>query len=923
MRSRRLAIGALVVAATLAAYLLVGGSEAPPDQEPVVQADPAPAEDPPPPGPRPVEGAPCRVTGLVHDGVAKRVRVHSLRAQIDVDATLLRDGRAFSADVPEQGGLHLVAIATDGRTVGRRVVCSGEGQLQVDLRFPPEDPNAATLEGRCVYLDTGAPVAQGVVRGSLAGAHGRVGPLVWSGVSDDEGRFVLPVPAGRFAVQCRKDGDDGDPVRVHLEPKGRASVELFVEAQAAVAGIVVEAGGGPVEGVVVSGRNPGGREIQRAVSDPKGRFVIRGLRPGAVVAEAHHDGRFAEAHTKARVELPYAEVRLVLERSALGITGTVVGPEGPIPRATVEAKAAGRDGMRSPLSRSTLTDEEGAFTIGGLVAGAYRLAARAEGYAEGEADVKVYGGVAVVSLHLDRTCVTRVRVLPEDPVQPVTVSLRSKSGGLAEISGETGALLELTGPRGPGVLVARAVGSAVRTATKAVTACGSGPVEIRFAGDDRTGAILAEVRDRDGAPVAGARVWVQRSDAGTTGADGEVRFEGLTPGQYWVGVRDLEPVQVEVQAGLTARAELTVGRKQGRIAGTVVAGPAPVEGARILAACADSGRDRGLRGASVVARSGPDGSFSFEPRDGGVCTVRAEHGRLGRSRIVTLKVDGPPAEISLEAPASIAGRVTRGEGGPAVQRYTVTARSLGRAGELETRTVYVADPSGAYRIDDVAPGRVSINVTADAGRAHREVELQPGEERAGVDLSIFRMGEVKGRILSEKRQPVFNARILVRALGQARGRIATGTDGRFALRVPAGDPLRVFVRADGYYPWGSPPFDLKAGGPTDLGDVVLEPRGGPEEKEGGIGIAFSSEDTRGARVIDFTADSPAREAGMEVGDLITAIDGVPAGRAPIINWVVNLRGPPGTPVVLEVQRGTMAPFTVTVVRRSIGLDPVP
>ena len=72
----------------------------------------------------------------------------------------------------------------------------------------------------------------------------------------------------------------------------------------------------------------------------------------------------------------------------------------------------------------------------------------------------------------------------------------------------------------------------------------------------------------------------------------------------------------------------------------------------------------------------------------------------------------------------------------------------------------------------------------------------------------------------------------------------------------------------------------------------------------GLGIMFGG-DPRGIRVIRFTDDSPAREAGMEIGDLITAIDGVPAGREPLVNWVVNLRGLAGTPVVLEIERGTM------------------
>ncbi len=871
-------------------------------------------------GPTPVEGAPCQVEGLIFDGVAERVRVHSQRARIDFDARLLRGGRAYSADVPEQGDLHLVAVAADGRTVALRAVCSGDGHLQLDLHFPPKDPLAATLSGRCIYLETGAPVAEATVRGSLAGAHGRIGALSWSGLTDDDGRFRLSVPPGAFAVQCGKDGDDGDPVHVHLAPRGEESVEVFVEARAAIAGIVVSAEG-PVGGVSVSARNPRERERERSITDEEGRFVIRNLRPGAVVVEAHHEGAFAEAHAAAKVELPYTEVRLELSEGTLGIQGVVTGEEGPLAGAAVEAVATGPGSDRAPIRRGTITNEAGRFSLGGLTGGAYVLTGSADGYTPANVEVNVQTGVVSLALALSRACTTRVRVLPAEPPQAVMVSVQPKEGEAVEVAGETGQALDSTGGAGEGVVTARTVGSSVRTATVSAQLCGP-EIVVSLPGDQGTGAIEVSVVDRDNQPVADVHVWLERAEGGQTGADGKVRFEGLSAGEYWIGARGVEPVRVKVQADLTAQAELVVGREQGKITGTVVAGQAPVEGARVIASCSDSGWDRGLEGAQVVARSGPDGAFSFDPKNGGVCTVRAEHDRMGRSALVTLRANGPPAEISLLASGSISGRVTEQESGRPVVRYTVTARSIGRASDLEARTIYVSDPSGHYQIDDVIPGQVSVSVTADQGLAHREVELAANEQKSGVDLTVFTQGALQGRVLSERSEPVARANVMVRALGRARGRMYTGTDGRFSLKVPAGEPLRVFVRAEGYYPWGSLPFDLSSEGPTDLGDIVLKSRGGDEEKEGGLGIMFAG-DERGIRVIRFTDDSPAREAGMEIGDLITAIDGAPAGREPLVNWVVNLRGPAGTPVVLEVERGTMSPFTITVVRRSIGLDPVP
>ena len=121
---------------------------------------------------------------------------------------------------------------------------------------------------------------------------------------------------------------------------------------------------------------------------------------------------------------------------------------------------------------------------------------------------------------------------------------------------------------------------------------------------------------------------------------------------------------------------------------------------------------------------------------------------------------------------------------------------------------------------------------------------------------------------------------------------------------------------------GTAPFDLEPDGPTDVGDIILDPRGGPEEKEGGIGLMFSP-DPNGIRIIRFVEDSPARDAGALEGDVITAINGIPFGKDPLVNWVVNLRGPVGTPVVLRIERGTSAPFSLTVMRRAIGLGAVP
>lgn len=74
----------------------------------------------------------------------------------------------------------------------------------------------------------------------------------------------------------------------------------------------------------------------------------------------------------------------------------------------------------------------------------------------------------------------------------------------------------------------------------------------------------------------------------------------------------------------------------------------------------------------------------------------------------------------------------------------------------------------------------------------------------------------------------------------------------------------------------------------------------------GIGAYFQpSQSPAGLKIDSFLSNSPARDAGLKVGDVITRVNGAPALSAP------NPFAPPGTQVTLEAQRSG-APVTVSV-----------
>lgn len=873
-----------------------------------------------------ISGAPCRVSGEVVGGRARQVSLHSQAGQVDMPAQLSEGGRRFAAELPEQGPVEVVVVATDGRAGAAAGVCDGSGRLTLRVELPAPSGGRPALSGRCLYLETGAPVAEGRVRGIWS--EGGPPRPAFSALAGEDGAFSADAPAGAFEVTCGKDGDESAAVRVVVEPGAHLELVLYVAARAAVAGVVRDAQG-PLPGVTVVGqpaRTGQARLRATAVSDQDGRFLLPGLPPGPVVLEAQDQGRFAEARAVAQVALPYAEVELVLAETSVSLEGWITADGRPVPGATVEARATAAEGRRRfwarrvDLARGGVSDEEGHYAVAGLAPGRFIVTAQAPGRTPARAEVDLGPGRTRVDLTLPMACETEVRVEPAEPSRPVVVEL--DTDGATRVAGRTGAPLTVTGPPGPATLYVRALGRQVASATAAVSLCGP-PVVVSLAPAEGTGTLEVRTQDASGAPVGGVRVWIDAPGGlGTTAEDGAVRFEGLAPQSYRVGTRDTEPQQVEVRAGAVAQATFTVSRAEGDVSGTVEAAGAPVEGAAILAACADSGRPPELSAADVVARSDGAGAFRFVPEDGSVCLVRAEHPSRGRSQPVLLRAGGEAGRLSLLASATLAGRVVRGPEQAPVPAYTLTVASEGRARTVEGRTQRVEDPSGRFELLDLAPGPVALAVESPEGRGRVQVELQPGEHRRDVVVTVFGNGSVTGRVLSKAGPPLPGAEVRVDGQGRPLARLVTGPDGRFSASVPAGELLSVFVRAEGYYLKGTPTFDLKPEGPTDIGDVVLEPRGGPEEKEGGIGLMFAP-DPEGIRIIRFTDDSPARDAGALEGDVITAINGAPFGRDPLVNWVMNLRGPVGTPVILRIVRGTGAPFPLTVLRRAIGLGAVP
>jgi carboxyl-terminal processing protease len=87
----------------------------------------------------------------------------------------------------------------------------------------------------------------------------------------------------------------------------------------------------------------------------------------------------------------------------------------------------------------------------------------------------------------------------------------------------------------------------------------------------------------------------------------------------------------------------------------------------------------------------------------------------------------------------------------------------------------------------------------------------------------------------------------------------------------------------------------------------------------GIGVQLDEDESQGPIIRSIIPKTPAEEAGLRRGDLITAVDGKTTNGESIDEVVSRVRGPEGEPVTLTIKRGEGEPFDVTITRKQFDL----
>ncbi len=247
--------------------------------------------------------------------------------------------------------------------------------------------NALTLEAeplgriRGVVRRHGAPVPFARIDMALIGGGGGRGLT-----ADATGHFVFdglePGKYGFYADDARR-GALVDGVTVELADGEMRDFDIDLAMGAAIAGIVVDGSGHPVEGANV--RFVAGNEQGRCTTDAAGAYACGSLVGGKTYAPSvspTNDATrpFPFVVPAAAIELGedarVSEVRLVVDPHTLTIAGTVVDDLGaPVADARVKAVGAGIQYYDWLPARITVADANGHFRIDRLAPGDYEVVA--------------------------------------------------------------------------------------------------------------------------------------------------------------------------------------------------------------------------------------------------------------------------------------------------------------------------------------------------------------------------------------------------------------------------------------------------------------------------------------------------------------------------------------------------------------------
>ena len=685
--------------------------------------------------------------------------------------------------------------------------------------------------------------------------------------------------------------------REDLAPAATAAPPAGATAPSQAPAPVARGQGGKVSGVVLRGAAPAANVrvtlrstgVQVVSSLDDGRFLFEDVPAGALYVSAAAKDAVSEVVGPLVLE-PGGEVTGVTLRleGAVSVEGVVIDllTRRPIPKAVVTTAA-----------ETSLTDAQGRFTLRG---------AKTQTWLDVTAPLHL-GRSEWLSLDQTRTGARLEVVLTPSSRLEGTVLEGGKPVAQATVWAE-----QIQGAR-----------RGERTAAvftdkegKFLLECGEGllrlgaatPAGARIRGPDlrlaigerKEGLVLdaGEVTGVEGAvtragtPLAGAQVAVVEAASNdvmatvATGPDGHFRVGSLATGRYLVQVRLAD--FAAIAGPFDNRGDGTVWQVS-LAAGARLSGRVEPQGAGVRVRW----RSGDWSGPSAETATDAQGRFSFDGLPGGWVAVDAE----GPEGAATVRARAGEEVVLRLAHGPVIVRLSD-DSGAQVTDGVLLARS---ADTGAVRRFIVLAPDGVYRMElpvgvwDLvleAPGR------GRSATARVEVTAAGADVRLSLEIGVTVSGVVRDQATS---LPINGARITVSGGWEPNQyRLTMSSDARGEFQV-SGAPRSgvLLVEREGYHPT----WRRVADGARQ--DVVLVPQPGAQQASDGQrfeGVGMVLQVVNGRVLVDQVNEGgPAERAGVLRGDVIVAVDGVPAGE-PVAAVVNRIRGPAGTPVRVTFER---------------------
>ena len=311
------------------------------------------------------------------------------------------------------------------------------------------------------------------------------------------------------------------------------------------------------------------------------------------------------------------------------------------------------------------------------------------------------------------------------------------------------------------------------------------------------------VRDSDGQPVEAAKVWAEGTRPGDpvqTGSGGGFSLE-VARGVYRIFARDAHGVA-------STASQLVIGARETRSGIELVLDRAASVRGKVTIA-EDGGAvpecvARIVRGVDHLDARCDAGVFEAQGLAPGAAEITVTAPGFAKAKLDNVMLTAgqlTEVEVALSRPSSITGHVTNPDGKP-IAGALVRVVGAFVPSVLDVPVQTGAD--GAYRLDEVPPGRVTVRAWQEPATVGTEqtVHLSAGET-ARVDLTLNVLGVVEGTVTRKDGKPL-DPDTLVYAKNEVPpfGNRSWGTkvepDGHYRLSLPAGDWKLTAARRNSY-----------------------------------------------------------------------------------------------------------------------------